>query len=227
MNTPSEQYVETVARALHGKYGPASQVSWTSLKDEVRERWFDDARELLEEIRPDLRYVTARGQDHHELSEALGIASGLLEWHRLIEIVRQLRGVRPGPVGEFARISATTDVVRVVLRMLSAEYAEPHAHSDDDSEYAEDMLLEAARRLVAARAGDDPLMGTATVSQLAASSDAVAAADVVHSAEPVELDDLMSEESIQDGIVHGHPALYPLHVQSGRITPLRSWREQL
>lgn len=199
MKSPNEQYVEVVARALHGKYGPANHFSWDSLKPEVQELWRDDARELLVEIRPDLRYVTARGQDHHELSEALGVEQGVLEWHRLIEMVRQLRGVRPSPVGEFSRLQATMDVVRAVLRLLSAEYAEPHAHSDDDSALAEDMLLDAARRLVAARAGDDPPMGSVSFGQLA--------------------DRVFSVETVDPGVAYGHPAVYPLSVQSGRIVP--------
>lgn len=252
MKSPHEMYVENVALALHGKYGGAGTPSWTLVKEPVREEWRRDARELLEEIQPDLRYITARGQDHHELSEALGVEPGLLEWHRLIELVREQRAqldpietsaeaaqgeveelrrqlaeargetARRYPAqGEFARVAATTDIVRSVLRILSDEYAEPYAHSDDDAALAEDMLLDAARRLVAARAGEDAMVG---VSQLAESAAIVADADQVLRIEAIEPDPedlggLLSSESIQEGMAHGHPALYPLWAKSGRIVP--------
>lgn len=207
MKTPYELYVETVAVALHGKYGGAGTPSWTRVKDEVRAEWRRDAEELLEEIRPDLRYITARGQDHHELSEALGVQPGELEWDKLLDAVRELRSAGSYPTAEFARMQATTDIVRTVLRMLSAEYAAPSAHSGDDVDYAEDMLLLAARRLVAARAGDAPLMG---------------APPVLPSEDPDEpvtgaLSAALSPESIRHGMVHGHPAIYNLSTRTGRF----------
>lgn len=39
-----------------------------------------------------LRYVQVRVDDHNDLSDALGIERGSLEWHRLIEQVRALAG---------------------------------------------------------------------------------------------------------------------------------------
>lgn len=51
------------------------------------------------------------------------------------------------------RIAATEQIIQVVLRMLSNEHSEPHAHLGDDMEYCEDMLLDAARRLVRSHDG--------------------------------------------------------------------------
>lgn len=46
------------------------------------------------------------------------------------------------------RLAGREDVIRAVLSILAAERSEPHAHSDAEAEYADDQLLDAARRLV-------------------------------------------------------------------------------
>ena len=51
---------------------------------------------------------------------------------------------------DYARTAALTDIIRGVLRLLSNEHSEPHAHLGDDIEYAEDQIVDAARRLVEA-----------------------------------------------------------------------------
>jgi hypothetical protein len=46
--------------------------------------------------------------------------------------------------------AARESVLRAALRVLSAEREEPHAHSDAESEYADEHLALAARELVRA-----------------------------------------------------------------------------
>lgn len=45
------------------------------------------------------------------------------------------------------QLAARERLVQAVLRLLAAERAEPHAHFDDDLDYARDELDEAAHQL--------------------------------------------------------------------------------
>lgn len=45
---------------------------------------------------------------------------------------------------------ARADLMRAVLRQIGNDHAEPHAHLDADREYADELILAAARALVAA-----------------------------------------------------------------------------
>ncbi|MFF4026929.1 hypothetical protein ACFYY5_29175 [Nocardia elegans] len=54
----------------------------------------------------------------------------------------------PDGLGEF--IAAHAELVRAVLRLLSAEKAEEHAWAGAESEYAEELVGLAARRLTRA-----------------------------------------------------------------------------
>lgn len=49
-----------------------------------------------------------------------------------------------------AEIQAREELLRAALRVLAAERSEPHAHSDDEIAYAEELLALAARDLVRA-----------------------------------------------------------------------------
>ncbi len=46
--------------------------------------------------------------------------------------------------------AARAKLTRACLRRLASEYDDPHAHYDDELEYCDDMILEAAKELVAA-----------------------------------------------------------------------------
>lgn len=47
-------------------------------------------------------------------------------------------------------VGARERLLQAALRYLSAERAEPHAHSDAELEYADDLLVEAAVAVVVA-----------------------------------------------------------------------------
>lgn len=49
-----------------------------------------------------------------------------------------------------SELAAREDLICAVLRRVTNERAEPHAHHGDDLDYADDMILDAARRLAAA-----------------------------------------------------------------------------
>lgn len=47
------------------------------------------------------------------------------------------------------QMAAREDLIRSVLRLLSNERSEPHAHLDADQEYTDDLLMDAAKRYIA------------------------------------------------------------------------------